>query len=259
MSIYQTFNPGLPNYEVPDQNLNNNLSGFPPSSNERDIDKEIVYTENGNNYYDYDVVSKPTLSGTSIQIPTDLDNGIPKISSDNFIMGDSSDSLGSRIDAVNNGRVADISIIDTNNDPTEETIVINKDNKVNSIKGIIENTALNDIFFSDMNTDIIQKMIRYRVYKNTDKVISDQSENTLFIIMRSILLQYGNFRVSTENLFDEIKSLNDRVTNYSTENITSNLQQYLGYIKDIEKLPTPMDRPVYHNKNNFTYNISNLL
>ena len=65
--------------------------------------------------------------------------------------------------------------------------------------------------------------------------------------------------VTFVNLFDEIKSLNDRVTNYSTENITSNLQQYLGYIKDIEKLPTPMDRPVYHNKNNFTYNISNLL
>ena len=110
-----------------------------------------------------------------------------------------------------------------------------------------------------MNTDIIQQTIRYKVFENTDKVISNQSSNTLFIIMRSMMLQYGNFRVSVEGLNDEIRELNKKVVDYCTENITSNLLQYLGYIKDIEKLPTPMDRPVYHNKENFTYDISNLL
>ena len=255
MIIYQNFNPRLSNYETPDPNTDSTLKGFGPSLNERDIDKEIVYTENGQNYYDYDVTSKPTVSGVSVEVPIQSST---LLDSSDFIVGDSSDSLGSQIDIVNNGRVGDISIInDTIKKPDE--MFINKDNKVNSIKGIIENTSLNDIFFSDMNTDIIQQTIRYKVFENTDKVISNQSSNTLFIIMRSIMLQYGNFRISAENLNDEIRELNKKVVDYCTENITSNLQQYLGYIKDIEKLPTPMDRPVYHNKENFTYDISNLL
>lgn len=253
MSIYQTFNSNLANYETPDPN--SNITGFGPSLNERDIDKEIVYTENGQNYYDYDVTSNPTVSGVSVEVPIQSST---LLNSSDFIMGDSSDSLGSQIDIVNNGRVGDISIINDSIKKPDD-MSINKDNKVNSIKGIIENTSLNDVFFSDMNTDIINQTIRFKVYENTDKVISNQSSNTLFIIMRSIMLQYGNFRISTENLNNEIRELNQKVVDYCTENITSNLQQYLGYIKDIEKLPTPMDRPVYHNKENFTYDISNLL
>lgn len=77
--------------------------------------------------------------------------------------------------------------------------------------------------------------------------------------MRSIMLQYANFSVSTENLLDEIRSLNQRVIDYSAENISSNVQQYMGYLSDIEKLPIPIERPSYQNKNNFTYDISNLL
>ena len=255
MSIYQTFNPNLANYETPDPDPDKNTNGYGPSLNERDIDKEIVYRENGQNYYDYDVTSKPTVTGDTVEVPIQSST---LLNSSDFIVGDSSDSLGSQIDIVNNGRVGNISVInDTIQKPDD--MLINKDNKVNSIKGIIEDTSLNDIFFSDMNTDIIQQTIRYKVFENTDKVISNQSSNTLFIIMRSMMLQYGNFRVSVEGLNDEIRELNKKVVDYCTENITSNLLQYLGYIKDIEKLPTPMDRPVYHNKENFTYDISNLL
>jgi hypothetical protein len=253
MSIYQTFNPNLSNYETPDPNIIS--SGFGPSLNERDIDKEIVYTEGGQNYYDYDVTSNPTVSGVNVAVPIQSSS---ILGSDDFIMGDSSDSLGSQIDIVNNGRVGDISVTNESTKKPDD-MFINKDNKVNSIKGIVESTSLNDIFFSDMNTDIIQKTIRYKVFENTDKVISDQSSNTIFIIMRSIMLQYGNFQISSENLYEEIKELNKKVVDYCSDNITSNLQQYLGYIKDIEKLPTPIDRPVYHNKENFTYDISNLL
>ena len=258
MSIYQTFKPNMANYEIPDPE-----SDVGASLNVRDIDKEIAYTDNGRNFFDYDVLSKPTISGSNIIVPADSDNGIPiqgGVSDNNFILGNSSTSLGSQIDVVNNGRVGDIELIENDKFvPTESDIVINKDNKINSVKGIIENTALNDLFFSDMNVNAIQKTIRYNVFNATDKVISDQSENTLFIIMRSILLQFGNFRVSTENLIGEIRDLNQRVVDYCSENISSNTLQYLGYIKDLGNLPTPMDRPVYHNKQNFTYDISNLL
>ena len=134
-----------------------------------------------------------------------------------------------------------------------------KDNQETSIKGIVETTALSDLFFSEMNQEALQKSIRYKVYEATGQIISEQSKNSLYIIMRSILLQYGNFRVSTANIIEEIRDLNQRVIDYCVENVSSNVQQYLGYIKDLEKLPVPMDRPVYHNKQNYTHDISNLL
>lgn len=249
-NVYQTLNNNLPNYEI--------SAGDPNERGltSRDIDGEIVYDENGVNYYDYDVLSKPTVGGGNILQPAILDTGVPK----SIDQSDSSVSLGGMIDTVNNGRVSDITVInDKFTDLGDADIVINKDNNQTAIKGIVENTALSDIYFSDMNFDVIQKTIRYNVYNATDKIVSEQSKNELYIIMRSILLQYANFRVSSTDLLDEIRDLNKKVVEYCSNNVISNVQQYLGYIKDIEKLPTPMDPPVYHNKQNYTYDISNLL
>ena len=110
-----------------------------------------------------------------------------------------------------------------------------------------------------MNVKAIQDTLRYRVYQNTDQVISEQSSNDLFIIMRSIMLQYANFRVGVDNIVDEIRRLNSKVLDYAVENVSSNVKQHQGYVEDLSKLPVPMDMPVYHNKRNFSYDISNLL
>ena len=110
-----------------------------------------------------------------------------------------------------------------------------------------------------MNMNVIQESVRYNVYKNTDKVVANQSEKTFYIIMRSIMLQYGNFQVSANNIIDEIKKLNKLVVDYASENVTSNVLQYVNYLDDIQKLPQPIERPVYNNKDNYTYDISNLL
>ena len=251
-NVYQTVNSNLSNYEIPEGNANER------GLTSRDIDGNVVYQEGDVNFYDYDVLSKPTVSGVgNIVQPANIDSGIPDIDS---LDGDSSTPLSGMIDTVNNGRVSDITVINNKfTDLGDADIVINKDNSQTAIKGIVENTALSDIYFSDMNFDVIQKTIRYNVYNATEKVVSDQSKNELYIIMRSILLQYANFRVSSTDLLDEIRDLNKRVVDYCSNNVISNVQQYLGYIKDIEKLPTPMDRPVYHNKQNYTYDISNLL
>ena len=258
-SLYQTSNPNLPNYE----------SGY----SVRDIDRDVVSSMNGVNYYDYDVKEKQTIYGTGgdkILAPTELDTGLPMMRTDidpddpitisgpDFLLGDGGASMGERIDVVNNGRLGNINVVQTSL-PEGGDIVINKDNQETSIKGIVEKTALSDIFFSDMNMDVIHKSIRYGVNQNTGKIIAKQDNNTIYIIMRSILLQYANFRVSVADLAEETRSLNQRVIDYCVSNISSNVQQYIGYISDLEKLPTPMDHPVYHNKNNFTYDISNLL
>ena len=258
MSLYQKSNPNLPNYE----------SQF----SVRDIDRAVVTRMGEVDYYDYDITEKRLVSGPSdsrILAPVELDSGLPQrridasgedinIIGPDFTLGSESASLTERIDSVNNGRVADIEVLDLNL-PKEGDIVINKDNQDTSVKGIVEKTAVSDVFFSDMNIDVIHKSIRYGVNQRTGKVVARQSDNTIYIVMRSILLQYANFRVGAADLAEEIRALNSRVVEYCADNISSNVQQYVGYIKDLEKLPVPMDRPVYHNKNNFTYDISNLL
>ena len=78
--------------------------------------------------------------------------------------------------------------------------------------------------------------------------------------MRSIMLQFANFQTASENIIDEIKRLNKLVIEYSVGNISSNVKQHMGYIDDIGRLPTPMDRPSFSNTDkNYTYDISNLL
>ena len=173
--------------------------------------------------------------------------------------GDPSASLSDMLDSVNNGKIADIRNLDSKLTTETGDLLIHKDNQQTSIKGILEDSALNDVFFSDMNIDALQKSIRYSVYKNTQKVIDFQPEHTLYIIMRSIMLQYGNFQVSVKNLLKEILNLNQRVVDYSSGNISSNVHQYIGYIDDIERLPIPNERPIYLNKDNYTYDISNIL
>jgi len=235
-----------------------------------DIDGEIV----GTNLYDYDLLSRPSVSGSGIIIPGEVDSGFPTLSDytetinpdgsktrnlTSFLSENKKDSLDTMEDRVNNGRLGNINIVSEEQVPENTDIIIKKDNRESSIKGILEENSLNSLFFGETNTKVIQDTIRYRVYQNTDQVISTQSENDLFIIMRSIMLQYANFRTDVDNIVDEIRRLNSRVLDYAVDNITSNVKQHQGYIADLEKLPTPMDMPVYHNKRNFTYDISNLL
>tara|TARA_Y100000817_G_C16840504_1_gene537766 strand:- start:315 stop:1097 length:783 start_codon:yes stop_codon:yes gene_type:complete len=258
-NIYQTFNSLGLNYETPDTDLeldtNAVQTGFGPSAVDRDIDKALAYVKDNQNYYDYDLKSTPSLSGPQLLVPHKQDEGIPLM---NFI-NESPESTENMVEQVNNGRIPDVKEKYVSSLPNQDINVINKDNNITAIKGIIEETALSDIFFSDMNMNVIQESVRYNVYKNTDKVVANQSEKTFYIIMRSIMLQYGNFQVSANNIIDEIKKLNKLVVDYASENVTSNVLQYVNYLDDIQKLPQPIERPVYNNKDNYTYDISNLL
>ena len=77
--------------------------------------------------------------------------------------------------------------------------------------------------------------------------------------MRSIMLQFANFRTGIDNIVDEVRRLNEKVIEYAVDNVSSNVKQHKGYVDKLSKLPVPMDMPVYHNKSNYTYDISNLL
>ena len=167
-------------------------------------------------------------------------------------------TLTEQLEKINNGRVSDVSI-SSNVMKKKKDLSIQTNNQEISVKGIIEETALSKYFFSNENIESIQKTLRYRVYKNTDKVIDKQSEKELFIVMRSILLQYGNFKVSSNDLLSEILKLNERVVTYCVDEVTSNVLQYIGYLEDLKKLPIPLDRPSFNDSGsrNRTYDLSN--
>jgi hypothetical protein len=237
-----------------------------------DIDGEIIGETEYGKLYDYDLMSRPGVgvSGSGIIIPPEMDGGFPNL--DDYVINpdgskslksalsdNQKDTLNIMIDGVNNGRLGDVKKVESGVSESTVDIIIHKDNSDSSIKGILEENSLNSLFFSEMNIKAIQDTLRYRVYKNTDQVISEQSSNDLFIIMRSIMLQYANFRVGIDNIVDEIRRLNAKVLDYAVSNVTSNVKQHQGYVDDLSKLPTPMDMPVYHNKRNYTYDISNLL
>lgn len=122
-------------------------------------------------------------------------------------------------------------------------------------KGILQQTEVTNVFFSKQNKAALQKRMKYEVYQQfNNTIISDQSEEQLFIIMRSMLLQYGN--LLNPNTIEEVKKLNKYVLDFAVKRIIAELIQYTGYINKIDSTPNLMPLPDYTNKNNFTYSFS---
>ena len=116
--------------------------------------------------------------------------------------------------------------------------------QVEALYGIQETSQLNQLFFSKKNMDNIHNMIRYNVYlKSENKFIIDkQSDIELEIIMRAIYLQYSP-NLQTQ-ITEQIRYLNKLVCDWSVEQIIPEVQQYIGYMKEIEYMPVPIDLPL---------------
>jgi len=168
--------------------------------------------------------------------PNYLRKGVGK---DAFNTKTMSDVLGE----INNGRMSDIDIVSNVKHTRRGDVLMQKDNQETAVKGLVEETSLSTIFLSEVNTNIIQQTIRYKVNERVHIIVDYQSPEALYIVMRSIMLQHGNFRVMSKDLAEEIRKLNLSVVKYCVNEVSSNVLQYQGYIKDIEKLPNPMDRP----------------
>lgn len=145
-----------------------------------------------------------------------------------------------------NGRVT----LDSRNEVIKDFSMIDKEHEkmnnfqVETLYGIQETSELNHLFFSKKNMDIIQDMIRYNVYVKSDKrhIIDKQSDIELQIIMRGIYLQYSpNLQTKIK---EQLQYLNNLVKDWCTEQIIPEIEQYMGYMKEIEYMPVPIDLPV---------------
>jgi len=148
----------------------------------------------------------------------------------------SSQFQNGRVILNNKQDVKDINMIEGNKP--------NNNFQVESLYGIQETSKLNQLFFSKRNMEIIQNNIRYTVYIKTNKkhIIDKQSDIELQIIMRSIYLQHST---NLEYKYKEqIEYLNSLVMNWCVEHIIPQLEQYVGYLKEVEYMPSPIDLPV---------------
>lgn len=138
---------------------------------------------------------------------------------------------------LNNEYIKDMNMIDK----TGETM---NNFQVESLYGIQETSQLNQLFFSKKNMENIQNMIRYEVWNKTEQkyIIDKQSDIELQIIMRSIYLQHSPNLPN--KIKEQIKYLNELVRDWCTEQIIPEIQQYYGYMKEVEYMPMPIDLPL---------------
>lgn len=105
-------------------------------------------------------------------------------------------------------------------------------------------SELSTQFFSVANTEKLQQMIQQEVLaKSGGKYkIDRQSDEDLFLIMRSYYLQYA--RNDPANVGAELDSLNYRVVAYASDRIMVEIEAYKYYRRDQENFPDPLPAPV---------------
>ena len=151
-------------------------------------------------------------------------------------MSSSSQYQNGRVIMNNTQNVKDMNMIEGNKP--------NNNFQVESLYGIQETSKLNQLFFSKKNMDIIQNNIRYTVYNKTNKkhIIDKQSDIELQIVMRSTYLQFSpNLEY---NYKEQLEYLNGLVVEWCVAHIIPQLEQYIGYLKEVEYMPLPIDLPV---------------
>jgi hypothetical protein len=135
------------------------------------------------------------------------------------------------------GTIKDMKMIDSENETMNNF-------QVEALYGIQETSQLNQLFFSKKNMEIVQNMIRYNVYEKSGKkhIIDKQSDIELEIIMRSIYLQHSPNLPN--KIKEQIEYLDKLVMEWCVENILPEVDQYFGYIKEIEFMPMPIELPL---------------
>ena len=119
--------------------------------------------------------------------------------------------------------------------------------------------VLSDVFFSKRNILEINNLIRYTVLKKTKNKfkISAQSESKLLIVMTNLFKEHSkNLPFKIEQ---QIKELNYIVVKSVVPGIITNLEQYIGYLRDSNNPIKPIPRPINVNKlGNTLPSISNI-
>ena len=102
-------------------------------------------------------------------------------------------------------------------------------------------TPLNTLFFSDFNTNLLQRAIRQAFKNKTGISIDYQNPDDLFSIMRVVFI--NNAGDHHQNIQTQVKSMNAIVIQTAMGQIQTGVSQYIGYVQDIETPSRLIDRP----------------
>jgi len=93
---------------------------------------------------------------------------------------------------------------------------------------------LEETFFSKNNISNINKQLIYTVWVKTDGMykISEQSNESLIIVMRYVFIEYA--RHLPYDITGQIKELNNIVVGEVAQNVITNATQRVGYLKEIQ-------------------------
>lgn len=102
-------------------------------------------------------------------------------------------------------------------------------------------TPLNTLFFSEFNTNLLQRAIRQTFKNNTGVAIDYQNADDLYSIMRVVFINNAGDHSVAVN--DQVKFMNGLVIKTALGQIQSGVAQYMGYVRDIDTLVTPPEAP----------------
>ena len=102
-------------------------------------------------------------------------------------------------------------------------------------------TPQNTLFFSDFNTNLLQRAIRQAFRNKTGISIDYQNPDDLFSMMRVVFI--NNAGDHHQNIQTQVKAMNSIVIQTAMGQIQTGVSQYIGYIQDIETAARLIDRP----------------
>ena len=122
------------------------------------------------------------------------------------------------------------------------------------LNGIDDGTTPSDIhpvialFFSNENIQLIQLNIKKEVLRRTQgkyKLEAEQNENDLLIVMRAIVFDANTgARYLPTNIKQQVYQLNKQVVKYIMPEMITAIEQYYGYLKEINQPLQTMLRPL---------------
>ena len=108
-----------------------------------------------------------------------------------------------------------------------------------AVKNQCHDTPLIRAYFSRANVQLIQNGIRAGVYAKIKRVISEQNERELHIIMRAILFQKGVFL--DDRITDQINVLNNLVLGHVIMQLVEAVQMDDYYMENAFDNPEPIE------------------
>ena len=103
-------------------------------------------------------------------------------------------------------------------------------------------TPLNTLYFSDYNTNLLQRAIRQQ-YKNKYGIAIDyQNSGDLFTIMRVVFI--NNAEDPYSNTCDQVRCMNMKVITTALNQINTGVSQYMGYLRDAQAPLLPLAQPI---------------